>query len=131
MKIYVVMKGAYSDRHVVTATTDPEKAKKIAEKFSDDWDDAWIDEFEDGDFMLRQLWYVSFLGDGTVETVRREDSEYYYEDAYKGRSIHWNKTRTSKVYEVWMYIFADNEEHAVKIATEKRAEFLAQQNGLI
>lgn len=130
MKIYVVMKGAYSDRHVVTATTDPEKAKKISEKFSDDWDDCWIDEFEDGDFMLRQLWYVSFFYDGSVDTVRRENDEYYYEGAYNDKSIRWN-TRNGIIHDVWMYVFADNEEHAIKIATDKRAEFLAQQNGLI
>ena len=130
MKIYVVMKGEYSDRHVVTATLDPVKAKKIAEKFSDACDDCWIDEFEDGDFMLRDLWYVSFYGDGSIQCVSKENSEYYYEGAYNDKSIRWN-TRNGKVHAVWMYVFADNEKHAIKIVTEKRAEFLAQQNGLI
>lgn len=130
MKIYVIMKGAYSDRHVVTATLDPVKAKKIAEKFSDDYDDCWIDEFEDGDFMLRDLWYVSFYGDGSIQCVSKENSEYCYEGAYNDKSIRCN-VRNGKVHAVWMYVFADNEEHAIKIATDKRAEFLAQQNGLI
>ena len=130
MIIYVVMKGAYSDRHVVTATLDHEKAEKIAERFSDDYDDCWIDEFEDGDFMLRQLWYVSFYGDGSIQCVQKENDEYYYIDYFGNDPTHWN-TLYGKVYEVWTRVFADNEEHALKIASEKRAELLARMNDLI
>lgn len=130
MKIYVVMKGIYSDRHVVTATVDPDKAKKIAEKFSDDWDDAWIDEFEDGDVMLKNLWYVRFNFKGEVETVELETDEHYYNKPDEVNRVHWNNYKY-KLHDTWVYVFADDEEHAIKIATEKRAEFLAQRNGLI
>lgn len=131
MKIYVVTKGSYSDYHIITATTDPEKAKKIAEKFTDKWDDAKVEEYEDSDIYLKNLWYVVFEANGEVRHVRLERSAFYYDandEEYVGR-IRYN-TYLGHPNGTWIHVFADDEEGAIKIAAEKRAEFLAKKNGL-
>lgn len=131
MKIYVVTKGSYSDYHIITATTDPEKAKKIAEKFTDKWDDAKVEEYENSDIYLKNLWYVVFEANGEVKHVHLERSAFYYDandEEYIGR-IRCNP-HLGLSNGAWIHVFADDEEGAIKIAAEKRAEFLAKKNGL-
>lgn len=125
MKIYVVTKGCYSDYHIVAATLDKDVAEAIRAKFDGNgiWDEATIEEFEDAEIMLKSLWSVTFSPNGLLESVEdASDSEYNYENV--------NKCRTLKDGRVWVYISADTAGAAVKIAAEKRAEFLAQREGI-
>lgn len=123
MKIYVVTKGCYSDYHIITATTDLKVAEAIKAKFDgDSWDETSIEVFENAKVMLRPLWFVDFKKDGTVRSVSEETNEYGYEIL--------NQCKSRMNDEVFVYVTADTEKKAIKIAAEKRAEYLANKNGL-
>lgn len=47
-KIYVITKGCYSDYGICAVTTDKAKAEELRLFFSDKYDDANIEEYEDG-----------------------------------------------------------------------------------
>lgn len=123
MKIYVVTKGDYSDYHIITATTDKAQAKKIADKFSGDWGEAKVEIYDDAEIYLKTVWFVRFDTKGNVNELCANDSEYSYKqlnacsfDAAKG---------------VFVHVQADDEISAIKIASEKRAEFLAKKAGIV
>lgn len=125
MKIYVVTKGCYSDYSIIAATLDEEKAKKLAEKFSDKCDTAEVEVYEDSDIYFKPVWFVRFDTNGDVyEVVReRDSSEYAYH--YIG------DVRRDTRGRVMTYVSADTSEEAVKIASEKYAMFVAKEKGLI
>lgn len=124
-KIYVVTKGSYSDYSIITATLDEEKAKKLAEKFSDEWDTAEVEVYEDSDIYFKPVWFVKFDTNGDVyEVSREEDScEYAYQCI--------GDIRRDVRGRVMTYVSADTSEKAVKIASEKYAAFVAKEKGLI
>lgn len=123
-KIYVVTKGCYSDYHIITATTDYELAKKVKEKFTDgerDWDEVRIEAFQNAEMVLKPCWRVNFSNNGDVDRVYSVDMEIYADDL--------NVVDEFQNY-LRVYVAADTEEDAIKIAAEQRAMFLAQKNGL-
>lgn len=121
--IYVVTQGSYSAYGIVGATTDYEVAKKIADKFSDRWDPCRIEEYPEGEYMLRPAWSVYFDKSGNAVRCERATSDYKY------HRIHDRPTRTI-TYDFIISVSADTEEAAIKIAAEKRAQYLAEENGL-
>jgi hypothetical protein len=123
-KIYVVTKGSYSDYHVVTATTDEDVANKIAKKFSDSWDRADVEVYEDAEIYMKPVFYVCFEQNGDVHEICDESSNTYYYDNINECDFEVDGER------VYAVVQADNEEHAIKIASEKRAEFLARKAGI-
>ena len=125
--IYIVTKGKYSDYHVIAATTNPELAKKIADKFSDDdgWDDCRVEEFPDAEVMLKSIWKVYFNKSGDVWTCELSNSEYDYSNL--GRVI---DTVYKRNYDLIITVEADDKDSAIKIAAEKRAQYLAEKIGL-
>lgn len=123
MKIYVVTKGDYSDYHIITATTDKAQAKKIADKFSDDWGEAKVEIYDDAEIYLKTVWLVRFDTKGNVNELRVDNSEYSYRDV--------NKCSSDIFKGVYVHVQADDEISAIKIASEKRAEFLAKKAGIV
>ncbi len=122
MKIYVVTEGVYSDYHIITATTNKSVAQRIAAKFSDSTDDVNIEEFEDSEIFLKTLWRVVFDSHGAVAECAVGSSEFAYNDIGRvGRR--WDNR-------LFVTVEADNADAAIKIASEKKAEFLARENGL-
>ena len=119
--IYVVTKGSCSCYHIVGVTSDHDIAEKIAAKFSDEYDDCVIEEYVDGEVMLRPAFDVWCNKDGSVSSVERCVTEY----DYAGLTLIEEYRRGLKVT-----VSADTEEAAVKIAAEKRAQWLAEKNGL-
>lgn len=122
MKIYVVTKGEYSDYHIITATTDLSVAEAVAKKFSDAYDNAEIEEYDDAEVMLRPMWFLRFAKNGDVCECRLEDSEYGYMDGCE-----CNIDSNGSVY---VRIIADTAEVAIKAGAERRAKFLAECEGL-
>lgn len=124
-KIYVVTKGSYSDYHIITATTDEKLAYEIAKKFSDKYEEAKVEIYENAEIMLKPLYGVEFDKNGDILSVRDcSDSSWaysscntYHSDIFYGRGF--------------IYVIADNADHAVKIANEKRAEYLAKKAGIV
>ncbi len=123
MKIYVVTRGSYSDYHIITATTDKTQAKKIADKFSDEWDKAKVEIYDDAEIYLKKMWFVRFDTKGNVNELHVDNSEYSYECV--------NKCSFDAAKGVFVHVCADDEISAIKIASEKRAEFLAKKAGVV
>ena len=124
--IYVITQGTYSAYRIIGATTDRGAAEKIAKKFSDDSEECRIEEYPEGETLLRNLWRVFFKKNGDV--FRCDLSDYhrdYYED---GLGI--IDTVYKRDYDLIVTVEADSEEAAIKIAAEKRAMYLANKNGL-
>ena len=124
--IYVVTQGNHSAYRIIGATTDRETAEKIAKKFSDDSDDCRIEEYPEGETLLRNLWRVFFKKNGDV--FRCDLSEFHCDYYEEGRQI--IDTVYKRDYDLIVTVEADNEEAAIKIAAEKRAMYLANKNGL-
>lgn len=123
MKIYVVTKGVYSDYHIITATTDEATAKKIAERFSGEWEEAEVEIYEDAETYLNKMWFVRFDTKGNVSELYEDSSEYAYECM--------NQCSFDVAKGVYIDVCADDANSAVKIAAEKRAEFLARKAGIV
>lgn len=122
-KIYVVTRGTYSDYHIITATTDYDKAVAIKEKFSTKYEEAKIEEYNDCDLKMKTLWCVRFERDGSVIECAQTKSVYEYEYGI-------NVCKLCIRGQIYTHVIADTHEEAIKIAAEKRAEFIAGQLGL-
>ena len=130
MKIYVVMKGEYSDRHVVCVTLNKEVAEAMAKRFTEyESEPCYIDEFEDAaEFVeTRNSYRVVFLEDGSHKVTEMRDNDDY----------EWQKACDKVITEggwdksIWVYCFANDAEHAFKIACDRRAKYLAEKEGII
>ena len=130
MKIYVITKGSYSDYHICAVATDEAKAKKLAEIYTDRFDDAGVEEY-DTDSTVEIL-------NGRVPFEVFFDKKLNLQTTFGGADWPFSSftpgvcERTSKslgdYVVVWLY--APDEATAIKVAAEKAAEFLAQKEGL-
>lgn len=116
-KIYVVTRGDYSDYHIITATTDFERADEIAKKFKGE-----IEIYDDSKMYLKNIYFVSFDPSGDVDYCELEN-EYSY--PYK-ENISYRRDQS-----ISMKVEADDTQSAIKIVAEKRAKFLAKKEGII
>lgn len=124
MTFYAVTKGSYSDYHIITITTDKEKAEFLAKKFSDGWGEARVEEYIENELMLKPLWEVCFDTKGNIVSVTNESSNDFL---YNEPDIRVNRI-TNYVY---ILVSTYDGESAIKIAAEKRAEFLAREEGIV
>lgn len=129
MKIYVIAAGEYSDYHIVAATTDKETADRIAKAHRDNWEDPHVEEYDDIGVVedYRATYHVSYSDnshyfcyavDPDVEIKKLNEVSLYKRDYVPGYS-----------YDI--YVKAKDQDHALKIAQDKIAEFKAKQNNLI
>lgn len=125
MKIYVVTLGSYSDKRIITATLDKNLAEAIAKKFDTEYyPHTRIEEFEDAEIMLKPCWFVRFGKDGSaIEVADESDNCDRYEDV--------NKCGVDAAGQVMVSVIADDSIAAIKIAAERRAEFLAEKAGIV
>lgn len=122
MKFYVITKGSYSDYRIMTITVNKEKAELLRKAYSDYFEEAEIEEFEETDIHdCRVLYFVSQYVDGSIY-VTNEVGELYADKGVINRDEH-NGT-------LYFYVYADDEEHAKKIFFDKKAEYLARKNGV-
>lgn len=127
-KIYVVTQGCYSDYHIVAATLDKNLAEKIAAKFVDRYDECTIEEYNNAEIMLKPAWEIYFNGAGNVCDTSECRSDYAYHrvgEVYENKSIYYGGN-----YHIRVTVSADDLESAIKIAAEKRAQYLAEKLGL-
>lgn len=121
--IYVVTAGAYSDYHIVGVYSTMELAERCKEAVGADEIEEY--ELDSGEFRLYDLgykyWRVLFSGD----TTNAKEYKTYNEEYPKKTRVEYN--RGTKVFGVCLY--AKDEKHAVKIASEIRAQVIA--NGVI
>ena len=135
MKIYVITQGTYSDYRIRAVVTDEKQAEKLAKMYTDLFDEAEVEVYETDDYTdalknfddSRLPFKVGFTFGGDVHSVVRHGFDYF-----KPRVAVVQTSRTLHLDEVYLavYLYAPDEEAAVKIAAEKRAEFLALKNGI-
>lgn len=136
-KIYLVTDGDYSDYRVVAAFTSMEKAEefKTVAKIGD-----CIEEFPlnppSVDYLAKgyKIWRIVMLRDGEVETAKVEDTTYYaigwtYEPLRvwrRSQALAWKGTSIKDCLQV--FVWAKTEKQAIKVANEKRTQFIAAGN---
>ena len=118
MKVYVITKGCYSDYRIVGVSLDKKRAKEIA-KAVDDSKESWLYEARveeyDTDLLATCLRYhVSYI-QGRWEAGADDYDEHQTNYMYNEKSF---------------VVYAKDEEHAIKIAQDMRAEYLAKQKGI-
>lgn len=129
MKVYVVTKGEYSDYHICAVTTDEETAKKLAEKYADSYDDTWVEEYDTDHAEMalakKKIFFCSFdPDDSTIEVDDRGDR-----GSWEGiKPSHFIVSGNRKY--LYVYVNADTEEEALKIASDKFAKYRAEKMNL-
>ncbi len=125
-KVYVVTSGSYSDYGIDAIFTTMELAQAFIDSFNkdkgyndfndiDEWD---LDPHEIDLKAHRKAYDLRMNKEGQVTGLENSDSTYGHRN---------NSSISFTIDKVWMnvYCYADNEEHAVKIANEKRTQILA------
>ena len=118
MKVYVITKGAYSDYRIVGVSLDKKRAKEIA-KAVDESKESWlyearVEEYDTDLFATCLRYLVNYVHNRWEATVDDYD-EHQTNYAYHDKSF---------------IVYAKDEEHAIKIAQDMRAEYLAKQKGI-
>jgi hypothetical protein len=128
--VWVIEDGEYSDYHVVGVFTSKENAERIRQLAGGtvaEWDmDPAIEELNAG------LWpySVRMAIDGTTERVERQDGLSSYDI---GRTVSlWERTKAPAYRDkpgtqdaLMGIVWAESDQHAVKIVNEKRTAYLA------
>lgn len=118
MKIYLVKRGSYADEHYITATIDEKLATAIANKFNDPpYNEARLEVFGNAEIYLKSCFYVAFDLKGNLSTVRDESLD---PDSYDCL-LHDHKDGMS------MHVVADSEKEAIKIASQRRMEYITHR----
>lgn len=124
MKVYVITQGSYSDYHICAVAIDPEQAEKLAKIYSDRYYTAEVEEYDTEEHREwcdgRIPFEVIFYRDGS-HSIWLEDNRLapgVVVDPHFG-SI-----------EMKVYLYAPDRDTALKIAYDKRAEYLAQKAGI-
>lgn len=116
MKIYIITKGDYSDYHICNVTTDYQKAQRYKEAYSDDWGEAWIEIYKDGENSKENYCWAYSPVSNTIEM-----SEYPWKERV------W-KNREGKIYRV--YVYAPDAKRAIKKAQDMIVKYKTEQAGL-
>lgn len=131
--IYVVTKGDYSDYHICAAFLAEDEARRYAE-----WVGGEVEEFEDGKTPKSPHWregmkhYSVYFGEnGELESESQYGDTEGAEVEVRvlpfwvgGKPIYDPKRR------LCVGCFARDSAHAVKIAADMRAKYLAEQEGI-
>lgn len=116
MKVYVITKGSYSDYSIYGVTVNPYDAEMMRKYFSDEWDEAQIEEYDTNDYKPihegKTQYHVYFRSDGTI---------YCHKTCCVYEIVNRIRKDRSGGYEIC--VWAVDEEHAIKIAQDKLAEY--------
>ena len=131
MIVFVITRGSYSDYHICAVTTDPERAKRLAEIYSDRMDDAYVETYDTEETPHlgpndRLPFVVNFSQIGEVlKSSGRASIEYPFTPGVSA-----GKDALDRSTYVRVALYAPDWTTALKIAQDKRAQFLAEQAGL-
>ena len=132
MKVYVVEKGEYSDRHVIGVTLDEEKAKYVVEEgnnrerktfwYSTDYayTEFEMDKFDElynlykNNYKLFRVW--KDLENKQITITEAELGDYYLDEIGIVRKSYWDNY-------LYVFVLTNTEEKALKIASDKFAEY--------
>lgn len=141
MKVYVVTAGEYSDYCIVGVTTTKEMADTIASRYNNqhgfknyDYSRANVEEYETDKYeplRTNRLWIVHKSFDGTPKELEMSASESDDYEETVGKIYVSDRFDDGKPRLLYVYVYAVNEESAIKIASEKFAEYQAMEEGLV
>lgn len=137
MKVYVILKGHYSDRHICGVAVDPVLAVEIRRCCSNpeyDYDEAWIEEYETNEWSALakggRLYHVERLVDGTLNCIEIKDNLDYKYDCYVFSQKPWYQPQSKDGNKLCVDVIALGMAHAKKIAIDKFTQFLAEEAGI-
>jgi hypothetical protein len=122
MKVYVITKGDYSDYHICAVATDSDKAEKLAEAFGDRFGKAFVEEYDTEEHAElldgKKAYAIVFDKCGNVIQLKIDDPDTTpcIRELYDGS--------------VLVELFAKGIDAAIKIAAERRAQWLAEKEGI-
>ena len=129
MKIYVITKGEYSDYHICGVTVDKARADNLARCYSTEWEKAKVEEHDTDDVNPvlegKTGYRVTFFDNGNVYQVTPQSIDYFTPGVEK---IEYPRFWNGATLHVGVYAY--DEKSAIKIASEKRAKWLAENLGL-
>ncbi|MDO4802762.1 MAG: hypothetical protein Q4A15_11410 [Prevotellaceae bacterium] len=125
MKVYVITKGDYSAYHICSVTTDKKKAKLLKEKYSKGYGKAQIETFdtdsEEEVLKYENLYNCHYYENDSSIRITQSDFDYFEQDDLKvGKFLHG----------LYTSVLANNEEDALKIASDKFAKHRSEKIGL-
>lgn len=127
MKIYIITKGEYSDYHICAVTEDKGKAEILQRLYNSRWDKSRIEVFNT-DISIPEKPYGS---ESYYEVGFRPNGDVCFcEKCEDGSWLLCQYRKESEYVDITMIVDAPNEEAAIKIAAERRAEYLAKKNGI-
>lgn len=139
MKVYVIAVGEYSDYHVCAVTLDEDQAKLLQIRYSDKWDTAYIEEYDTDDYKMeaddiyKHMYSVKFDKNHEIYSFNEISPRNVRHGEVEDCSL-WFKyadgSRKCFNYSVIVYVDAEDEDHAKKIAKDIYMKWLAEQNDL-
>jgi len=122
MKVYVIEKGQYSDRHVVGVVETKEEADKICDilnRTDESYKDTTWTEYDTTQFHTDRLRFI----------VEYAFEQWFIE--YDDYNLYSKYTESTCDYEGHYIIYAKTPEQALKIAQDMEAQLKAEKEGLI
>lgn len=137
MKVYVIMKGHYSDRHICGVAVDADVAEEIRRVCSDpefEYDEAWIETYETDDWSALakggKLYHVERLSDGTLNCQEIADNLDWEYDSFVYGKKPWKQKYYDGDEKLCVSVIALGNAQAKKIAVDKFTQFLAEEAGI-
>lgn len=127
MTVYVITRGDYSDYHICAVSLNKDKAKKLAKMYSTSYDPASVEEWEtdtvtDIHVLNGKCPYtVTFYPDKEPWVWRISYDYRYFAEGIQENNKSW----------LAVNVYAKDEAAALKIASDKRAQYLAEKEGIV
>lgn len=121
MKVYVIEKGQYSDRHIIAVSDSPEKAEEIRAAVSGKYrgEEATITEYDTNQFANSVFRY---------EVI--EDYNDIWRVKYDDWNLNWQYPESCHAYADTYIVYAKNPDQAIKIAQDIKAQRKAEEEGV-
>ena len=128
MKVYVLTSGEYSCYHILGVLLDEEQAKIAAEVMSDRHNDVEVETYDTDELKFIKpgwkYWTIAFSEyDHAITDVACHDYFGSLDEPTQFGAHHKNK--------IWYVdVYAEDEKHAIKNASDRLNKYLAEQSNL-
>lgn len=123
-KVYVITRGNYSDYHICAVTLDPERAKNLKRLFSG-YDEAQIEEYPLDEKVETRTYGVRLQRETGKHIKTKLDDYDFYSDGGVEEDCEFGADE-----ELTFWCTAKDEEHALKIARDRLAQYKAERKGI-
>lgn len=123
-KVYVITRGSYSDYHICAVTLDPERAKNLKRLFSG-YDEANIEEYPLDEKVETRVYGVTLQRESGKHIKTKLDDYGFYDDGGVEEDCEFGADE-----KLTFWCDAKDEEHALKIARDRLAQYKAEREGI-